>query len=51
MIYLIEDKTSRREDYGWTDEKSLGYYYDNSRRGDEFRWFLDLDKPVDITGI
>ena len=21
MIYLIEDKTSRRNDYGWTDEK------------------------------
>ena len=21
MIYLIEDKTSRRNDYGWTDDK------------------------------
>ena len=35
--------------YGWTDENALGYYYDTNRRGDEFRWFLDLSKPVDIT--
>lgn len=37
--------------YGWTDEKALGYYEDRNRRGDEFRWFLDLSKPVDITNI
>ena len=35
--------------YGWTDENSIGYYYDSNRRGDEFKWFLDLSKPVDIT--
>lgn len=37
--------------FGWTDEKALGYYEDRNRRGDEFRWFLDLSKPVDITNI
>lgn len=37
--------------FGWTDENALGYYEDRNRRGDEFRWFLDLSKPVDITNI
>ena len=25
MIYLIEDKTSRRNDYGWSDKRIVQY--------------------------
>ncbi len=35
--------------YGWTDANALRYYYDTSRRGSEYKWFLDLPQPVDIT--
>lgn len=34
--------------YGWTDANALGYYEDLNRRGEEYRWFLDLPRPVDI---
>lgn len=36
--------------FGWTKNElnSIRYYYDTNRRPDEYRWFIDLPRPVDI---
>ncbi len=50
LYEMIGERTTFADfKYGWTDPGSIGYYYDSSRRGSEFKWFLDLSKPVDIT--
>lgn len=50
LYEMIGERTTFADfKYGWTDPGSIGYYYDSSRRGTEFKWFLDLSKPIDIT--
>ena len=50
LYEMIGERTTFADfKYGWTDPGALGYYYDSSRRGSEYKWFLDLSKPVDIT--
>lgn len=49
LYEMIGERTTMADfKYGWTDSNSIGYYYDNDRRGTEFRWYIDLPKPVDI---
>lgn len=43
-----ERTTSVDFTYGWTDSSAIGYYYDNHRGIDEFKWFIDLPQPVKI---
>ena len=50
LYEMIGERTTFADyQYGWTDVNAIGYYYDNNRRGDEYKWFLDLARPVDIT--
>jgi hypothetical protein len=37
--------------FGWADASQLGYSYDPSSPDPARKWFIDLPKPVDITGI
>lgn len=49
LYEMIGERTTFADfKYGWTDANSVGYYYDSSRRGNEYKWFIDLPKPVDI---
>lgn len=36
--------------YGWTKNELsyIRYYFDTNRRSDEFKWFIDLPRPVAI---
>lgn len=50
LYEMIGERTTFADfKYGWTDANAIGYYYDSSRRGNEYKWFLDLAKPEDIT--
>lgn len=50
LYEMIGERTTHADfRFGWTDSNAIGYYYDTSRRGSEFKWFIDLPKPVDIT--
>lgn len=52
LYEMIGERTTFADfKYGWTDANSIGYYYDTNRRANEYRWFIDLPKPVDITNI
>lgn len=52
LYEMIGERTTFADfKYGWTDAGSIRYYYDSSRRGNEYKYFLDLPKPVDITGV
>ena len=52
LYEMIGERTTFADfKFGWTDSESIGYYYDSSRRGNEYKWFLNLPKPVDITNI
>lgn len=52
LYEMIGERTTFADfKYGWTDSNAIGYYYDSSRRGNEYKWFIDLPKPVDITNI
>ena len=51
LYEMIRVRTSMADfKYGWTKNQvnGINYYYDNSRRPEEFKWFIDLPKPVDI---
>lgn len=49
LYEMIGERTTFADfKYGWTDSNAIGYYYDTSRRGGEYRWFIDLPKPVEI---
>lgn len=45
MIYLIEDKTSRRNDYGWSD-KRIEEYKDTIKVIDSVKALLDYSKSI-----
>lgn len=48
LYEMIGERTTMADfRFGWTDASAIGYYYDTNRR-DEFKWFIDLPKPVDI---
>lgn len=50
LYEMIGERTTFADfKYGWTDPNAIGYYYDTSRRADEYRWYLDLRAPIDIT--
>ncbi len=52
LYEMIGERTTFADfKYGWTDPNAISYYYDTNRRGDEYRWFIDLPMPVDITNI
>ena len=52
LYEMIGERTTFADfNYGWTDPNSIGYYYDTSRRGDEYRWFIDLPRPVYTSNI
>lgn len=52
LYEMIGERTTFADfKFGWTDPSTVGYYYDSSRRGNEYKWFIDLPKPVDITNI
>lgn len=51
LYEMIGERTTMVDyKYGWTEKEAdaLGYYYDTNRRGDEYKWFIDLPRPVDI---
>ena len=49
LYEMIGERTTMADyHYGWVDANSIGYYYDTSRRGDEFKWYIDLPRPVDL---
>lgn len=50
LYEMIKERTTMADfKYGWTDSNAIGYYYDSNRRGNEYKWFIDLPRPVDIT--
>lgn len=52
LYEMIGERTTYADfTYGWTDSKALGYYYDVNRTGSDYKWFLDLSKPIDITNV
>lgn len=52
LYEMIGERTTFADfKYGWTDISQIGYYYDSTRRNNEYKWFLDLAKPVDIQNI
>lgn len=51
LYEMIGERTTMADfKFGWTEKEApaLGYYYDTNRRGNEYKWFIDLPKPVDI---
>ena len=49
LYEMIKERTTSVDfTYGWTDSNSIGYHYDDNRRPDEDRWFIDLPQPVKI---
>lgn len=52
LYEILRRKTTMADfNYGWTKESDIGYYEDTNRAPGENRWFIDLARPVDITGI
>lgn len=50
LYEMIGERTTMADfRFGWTNVNSIGYYYDSSRGANEYKWYLDLSKPVDIT--
>ncbi len=50
LYEMIGERTTFADyKYGWKDANAIGYHYDNNRRADEAKWFIDLPAPVDIT--
>ena len=52
LYEMIGERTTFADfKFGWTDANAIGYYYDTNRRSSEYKWFIDLPRPVDITNI
>lgn len=52
LYEMVGERTTMADfKYGWTNQNDIGYYYDTSRRGNEYKWFINLTKPVDITEV
>lgn len=49
LYEMIKERTTSVDfTYGWTDSNTIGYHYDDNRRPDEPKWFIDLPQPIKL---
>ena len=54
LYEMTKQRTTMADfNFGWTVDhlNQIKYFYDSSRKPGEYKWFLDLPCPVDITNV